>query len=66
MSTRVALVIDVLFLQKKICKGKRCQCRDFQMTFKIYRMNNHNNLAQKLKEMRDIHRNKIESEKNFA
>ena len=54
------------FFKKKICKGKRCQCGDFQMAFKICHMNNHNNVAQKLKEIRDIHRNKIESEKNFA
>ena len=36
----------------------------FQMAFKMCRINNHNNGAQKLKEMRDIHRNKIDSEKN--
>ena len=55
MSTRVALVIAVLFFQKKICKGKRCQCGDFQMAIKKCRMNNHDKVAQKLKEMKDIH-----------
>ena len=43
----------------------RCQCRDFQMAFNMCRINKHNNGAQKLKEMTDIHRNKIESEKNI-
>ena len=41
----------------------RCQCLDFKMASKICRINNHNDVAQKLKEMTDIHRNKIELEK---
>ena len=43
----------------------RCQCRDFQMVFKMFRINNHNNETQKLKEMTDIHPNKIDSEKTI-
>ena len=35
------------------------------MAFKMCVMNNRNNVAQKLKEVTDIHRNKIESEKNI-
>ena len=43
----------------------RRQCQDFQTVFKICCISNHNNMAQKLKEMIDIHPNKIESEKNI-
>ena len=35
------------------------------MVFKMFRINNHNNEAQKLKEMTDIHPNKIDSEKTI-
>ena len=38
---------------------------DFQMAFKMYRKNNQNNVAQKLKETTDIHQNKIELEENI-
>ena len=35
----------------------RCECLDFQMAFKMCRINNHNDVAQKLKEMTDTCRN---------
>ena len=38
----------------------RCQCQDFQMALKMCRINNQNDVAQKLKEMTDSHRNKTE------
>ena len=41
----------------------RCQCQDIQMVFKMCRINNQNDVAQKLKEMTDSHRNKIALEK---
>ena len=78
MSTRALLVM--FYFSNKIRKGKikfcsvnadtktyvpRRQCQDFQMAFKMCSINNHNNVAQKLKEMTDIHPNKIESEKNI-
>ena len=69
------MVINAAFLQKNIVLEKqnievsvlipRCQFLDFQITFKMCRIKNHNNVAQKLKEMRDIHQNKIELEKNI-
>ena len=40
------------------------QCKDFLMPFKKCCINIHNNVAQQLKEMTDIHPNKIESEAN--
>ena len=43
----------------------RYQCPDFQMAFKLRRINIQNNLLQMLKEMADKHRNKIELEKNI-
>ena len=39
------------------------ECLDFQMAFKICCINNHNDVAQKLKEMTHNHRDEIESEK---
>ena len=36
-----------------------CRCQDFQTAFKMSVLNNRNNVAQKLKEMTDIHQNKI-------
>ena len=39
------------------------KCQDFQMVFNICCIKNHNNVEQKLKELTDIHPNKIESEK---
>ena len=59
---------------KNFCKGEwnfavlmliqRCQWQDFQTTFKIWCIKNHNNMAQKLKEMTDIRpkKNKSNSE----
>ena len=62
-----------LFFSKKYLSEKnkilqcgcwyRCQCVDFQIAFKVFRTNNHNNVSQKLKETTDIHQNKIELEK---
>ena len=43
----------------------RCQCRDFQIAFKISCLNHLNNVAQKLKEMADVQQNKIELEKHL-
>ena len=37
-----------------------CQCLDFPVAFKMCRINNHNDVEQKLKEMTDSCRNKIE------
>ena len=42
----------------------RCQCIGFHMAFKMCHIKNHNNPAQKLKQMTDIHQNKIELDKN--
>ena len=41
----------------------RCPCRDFHMAFKMCCINNHNNVAQKLKETTYIDLSKIELEK---
>ena len=41
----------------------KCHCIDFQMTFKICHTSNHNNVAQNLKQMTDIHQNEIELDK---
>ena len=61
----------MFYFSKKNCKGNksfavsmlipRCQCQDFQLAFKMCCINNHNNVAQKLKEMTNIHSSKIES-----
>ena len=69
------MVINAAFLQKNIVLKNqnievsvlipRCQFLDFQIALKMCRINNHNNVAQKLKEMSDIHQNKIELEKNI-
>ena len=69
------MVINAAFLEKNIVLKNqnievsvlipRCQFLDFQIAFKMCRINNHNNVAQKLKEMSDIHQNKIELEKNI-
>ena len=43
----------------------RCQCQDFEMTFKMCSIkNNDNNPAQKLKEITGPCRKKIELQKN--
>lgn len=69
------MVINAAFLQKSIVLKNqnievsvlipRCQFLDFEIAFKMCRIKNHNNVAQKLKEMRDIHQSKIELEKNI-
>ena len=41
----------------------RCQCIDFQIAFKMCHISNHNTVAQKLKQMTDIHQNKIKLDK---
>ena len=43
----------------------RCQCQYIPMSCKICCINNHNNVAQKLKETTDIEPNKFESEENW-
>ena len=43
----------------------RCQCQNFQLAFKMCCIYNHNTVAQKVKEMTDIHPNKTESDKNI-
>ena len=60
----------VLFFQKDFVREKlnfgasmlipRCQCWYFQMIFKMCRINNQNNVAEKLNKIKDIHQNKIE------
>ena len=42
------------------------QCQDFQIVVtKMCRIRNHNNVAQKLRKMKNIHRNKIYLKKNI-
>ena len=62
-------IFQNIFKNKKWSLGlsmliSKFQCQDFLMAFKKCCINIHNNVAQQLKEMTDIHPNKIESEAN--
>ena len=63
--TIICWFLDLCWRSHSVSADTTCQCQDFQKVFKICCIYNRNNVAQKLKQITDIHPNKIESEKKI-